>query len=367
MKIGVEEEFFVVDLDRYDPLDHFDHRFYSECDKRLPGRVSQELKGGQIELKTLPIAADYSSLREQISENRDVIKEISQEFGLGIMACGTHPTAKWNDLDFSPKERYFHLNVEYGRPMSRAAISALHIHVEIIDKEKKIRIFNQIRKLLPLFLALSASSPFWNGEYTGLSAYRLSVYDELPRTGIPNKFDSAEHFDRFRQNLINYGSIQDGSEFWWDIRPSELYPTLELRIPDACTNRDDAVTLAMLFSCLVELLEEDINIFAKFDPGCDELIKQNRWEAKQKDLKGNFFAKDGFMGTIEECIHDVIKQIEGSHHGNEIFEIKKGINSIISRGTSSQNQENIYKKSMKDFSDQKKSLYTVKEWIFQNT
>ena len=130
----------------------------------------------------------------------------------------------------------------------------MHVHVGIEDEELRIDLMNQVRYFLPHLLMLSTSSPFWQGEDTGLKSYRLAVFHELPRTGLPQRFESYGEYQRTVDVLVRNGVIEDATKIWWDLRPSAKFPTLEMRVTDVCTRIDDAISIAALFACTLRML-----------------------------------------------------------------------------------------------------------------
>ena len=164
---------------------------------------------------------------------------MAAEHGLAILAAGTHPTAAWRSAQQTNKERYDNVMHDLQMIGQRDLLCGLHVHVELPDPDQRIDVMYRILPYLPLFLALSTSSPFWQSRRTGLKGYRLAAYDELPRTGVPDLFRTQEEFDAYVTALVRAGVIADSSYIWWAIRPSLLNPTLELRV-GGCTRADDS-------------------------------------------------------------------------------------------------------------------------------
>ena len=163
-------------------------------------------------------------LRADIGLLRLAVAEAAAEYGLAPIAASTHPFARWERLEFSEGERYQALVEDLQGVSRRLIISGMHVHVGIEDPDLRIDLMDQAAYFLPHLLALSTSSPFWEGSDTGLKSYRTAVFTTLPRTGLPEKFDSWSDFQRHVDVLVNAGIIEDSSKVWWDIRPSERYP-----------------------------------------------------------------------------------------------------------------------------------------------
>ena len=136
----------------------------------------------------------------------------------------------------------------------RLVISGMHVHVGIEDPAVRIDLMSQVTYFLPHLLALSTSSPFWEGHATGLMSYRIAVWDELPRTGLPESFESHGEYERHVEALVGAGLIEDATRIWWDVRPSARFPTLEMRITDVCTRVEDALCIAAIYRCWLHML-----------------------------------------------------------------------------------------------------------------
>ena len=163
----------------------------------------------------------------------------------------------------------------------RLVICGMHVHVGIEDDELRIDLLGQAAYFLPHLLALSTSSPFWEGQATGLKSYRLSVFDELPRTGMPHQFGSYSEYARTIEVLVNAGLIEDATKIWWDLRPSARFPTLEMRITDVCPLLADGITIAALFRCILRMLyrlRRENQRWRYYPPF---LVRENRWRAQR--------------------------------------------------------------------------------------
>jgi len=165
----------------------------------------------------------------------------------------------------------------------------MHVHVGIDDDELRIDLMNQARYFLPHLLMLSTSSPFWQGEDTGLKSYRLAVFHELPRTGLPQRFESYGEFQRTVDILVKNGVIEDGTKIWWDLRPSARFPTLEMRVTDVCTRIDDALSIAALYVCIMRMLYRLRRSNQKWRSYPAFLIEENRWRAQRYSVKEALF------------------------------------------------------------------------------
>jgi carboxylate-amine ligase len=165
----------------------------------------------------------------------------------------------------------------------------MHVHVGVEDDELRIDLFNQARYFLPHLLMLSTSSPFAEGEDTGLKSYRLAAYQELPRTGMPGRFEGWAEYTQTIDLLVRNGVIEDASKIWWDLRPSSRFPTLEMRVTDVCTRLEDGICVAAMYVCILRMLfrlrrsNQTWRTYPLF------LLAENRWRAQRYGVKGTLF------------------------------------------------------------------------------
>jgi len=183
----------------------------------------------------------------------------------------------------------------------------MHVHVAIEDPDDRIDLMNQIRYFLPHLLMLSTSSPFWEGEDTGLKSYRLAVFHELPRTGLPQRFESYGEFERTVDVLVRAGVIEDGTKVWWDLRPSARFPTLEMRVTDVCTRMEDALTIAALYVSVARMLYRLKTHNQRWRSYPAFLIEENRWRAQRYGVDDKLFdfgkgALVPFTDLVEELL-----------------------------------------------------------------
>ncbi len=276
--IGVEEEYLLVDKETRDLCADPPKTIMEECEKRMQGQVSPEFMRAQIEIGTR-VCHTIEEVRRDLSRLRSTIVEVTGQHGLAPMASSTHPWARWLDQKTTDRERYDSLSSEMQATARRLLICGMHVHVGIEDDELRIDLMNQFSYFLPHLLSLSCSSPFWEGENTGLKSYRLTVFDALPRTGLPERFASFAEYRRHIGVMINAGLIQDATKIWWDMRPSDRYPTLEMRVTDVCTRMDDAVTIAALTVCTMRMLYRLRCENKRWRMYAPMLLMENRWRA----------------------------------------------------------------------------------------
>ncbi len=275
--MGIEEEYLLVDRDTL-ALAQAPEGLIEDCAAALDGRVSPEFLACQVEIGT-GICATIAEAREDLRRLRKTVADKAAQHNLAPIAVSCHPFSDWKDQHHTDKARYNDLERALGGVARRMLICGMHVHIGIEDDALRIDLMNQFRYVLPHLLALSASSPFWQGQDTRLASYRLTVFDNLPRTGLPPRFNSFSEYQRTTGTLINLGLIEDTTKIWWDLRPSHKFPTLETRICDVSPRMEQALGLAALVQCLTRMmwrLRAQNLSWRSYDRF---LIEENRWRA----------------------------------------------------------------------------------------
>ena len=290
---GIEEEFWLVDPDSRDIIADPDPGIFDWCEKnRGPHGFVHELLRSQIETNTR-VCESVADLRGALVETRRVVLDAAKRHGAAVLAASTHPFAAWESQMRTPKERYERLATRLQESARRLLVSGMHIHAGFGDADSRIRIMTAMRRYLPLLHALSTSSPFTAGRETGYKSYRLTIMGALPRTGLPGPMWSRAEFDQLVADYQRMNLIGDGSELWWDIRPSVRFPTIELRICDLCPRIDDAMCIAAFYACLIRRLSRlDREGELPAEPPT-EIINENRWLAQRYGVLG-------FLGDTDE-------------------------------------------------------------------
>lgn len=317
--IGVEEEYLLVDRKTRRLASSPPPDLFKACESALEGRVSPEFLRCQIEVGT-PVCMTLAEVHAELGFFRRTIGAEAGRFGLAPIAASTHPFAEWTDQPHTDKERYNEIAKSMQVVAKRMVICGMHVHIGIEDEELRIELFNQLAYFLPHLLAFSTSSPFWRGRRTGLKSYRLAVFNELPRTGLPPAFDSHYDYRHTVDILARAGVIEDATKIWWDLRPSDRFPTLEMRITDVCPRLDDAVAIAALFRCLCRMLyrlrqaNQGWRQYSRF------LLAENRWQAQRHGTEAQLidFGRNetaAFRDLVEELLELVRPDAE--HFGCE--------------------------------------------------
>jgi len=278
--IGIEEEYLLVDPVSRELVIEPPEGLFAACEARIPGLIRPEFLCSQIEIGT-GICHSLAEARADLARLRRTVAEAALEHGLAPIAASTHPFSEWQAQKHTDKARYHVLARDMQAVARRLLICGMHVHIGLDDDELRIDLMNQVAYFLPHLLALSTSSPFWRGENSGLRSYRLSIFDELPRTGLPSRFDSYGEYRRHVDLLVATGLFSDPSMIWWDVRPSAKFPTLELRITDVCTRLDDALAIAALYRCVLRMLYRLRRQNQRWRAYDRMLVDENRWRAKR--------------------------------------------------------------------------------------
>ena len=340
--IGMEEEYLLVDKDTRDLAPEPPPALLAKADAALPGQVGPEFLRSQIEVGTR-VCRSVQEARDQLVELRSTIGAISAEFGLAPIAASTHPFAHWESQHHTNKERYNVLAQDLQHVVRRLVICGMHVHVGIEDDDLRIDLLNQAPYFLPHLLALSTSSPFWQGMPTGLKSYRLSVFDELPRTGIPHNFSSFSEYERTIGLMVSAGLIEDATKIWWDLRPSARFPTLEMRITDVCPLIEDAVAIAALFQCILRLLYRLRRQNQRWRHYPPFLIRENRWRAQRYGAEGKLIDHGQRKAVpLADLIEELIEFVSGDAAALGCAEELAGLRRILADGTSAHRQRLAY-------------------------
>lgn len=277
--IGIEEEYLLVDPQTME-LAEGPPELVEDCHSDLGDQVSPEFLRCQIEVGT-KVCATVGEAREDLKRLRAGVAAHAAKFGLAPIAASCHPFASWDQQHHTDKDRYNQLHKDLAGVASRMLISGMHVHVGIPSEDMRTDLCNQFIYFLPHLLALSASSPYWRGRDTGLASYRLTVFDNLPRTGLPPRFSSWSEYHRSVGILIDLGIIEDTSKIWWDLRPSSRFPTLESRICDVTPRLEHTLALAALTQATMRMLWRLSRANQRWRIYDTFLVSENRWRAQR--------------------------------------------------------------------------------------
>jgi carboxylate-amine ligase len=344
LNIGIEEEYQIIDPATRE-LRSYVQQLLERGQAVLPDQIRPEFLQSQVEAGT-HICDDIKQARRELVRIRRSIWELAEREGLWVAAAGTHPFSSWVHQEVSPYGRYPELGRFLQDVGRRLLVFGLHIHIGIEDHALCIEVMNQMRSFLPLLLCLSTSSPFWHGRDTGLKSYRSVVFQNLPRTGIPQQFGSYADYRRYVDTLVKTGSIAEPTHIWWDVRPSEKFPTLEVRIPDMCTRVEEALCLVALVQAISAKLVQLRLAHRTWPIHRKHLLDENKWRAVRYGIEGKLID----IGRAREVpVSDLVDRLlvwlgDTIDELGSRAEIEYACN-ILSQGTSADRQLAVYRQA----------------------
>jgi glutamate---cysteine ligase / carboxylate-amine ligase len=360
---GIEEEYFLHDTATNQAAVRTPDALFRDANAATDGRVEREFLQTQAEGVTRP-HVHMDAARRELAFIRRVLADLADEHGLSLLASGTHPTAQWRLSQQTDKDRYDKAMDDLRMLGQRDMLCGMHVHVSVPDPRRRIEVMHRLLPYLPLFVALSTSSPFWTSRETGLKGYRLAAYDELPRTGMPELFRTNDEYDAYVNALVKAGVIKDASFIWWMIRPSPKYPTLELRAADCCTRIEDAIAIAALYRALVRHLYRNPAINDGVNVTSRALAVENKWRAQRYGIHGSFVTESGGSISIADFLEQILEMTAEDARALECDEAAN-CRRIVARGTSADAQLAAFHGHLPQGTDS--GFDAVIAWIEQNT
>jgi carboxylate-amine ligase len=344
LTIGIEEEYQIIDPETRE-LTSYISEFLDEGALVFRDQVKPEFLQSQVETGS-HVCRNIKEARLEVTRLRCMVNEIADQHNRKIVAAGTHPFSHWKDQIITDKDRYKGLLEDMRIIAQRLLIFGTHIHIGIPDPDLRIDIMNQMTYFVPHIFALSTSSPFWMGRYTGLKSYRSVVFEDLPRTGLPEYFDSAQEYDLYLETLVKTKCIDEATKIWWDIRPHPKFPTLEFRMCDCVTRVDEVIAIAALIQAVVAKLIQLRKNNQTWRLYRRSFVAENKWRAIKDGLDGKLidFGKREevplrfLMGELLELVDDVVDEL-GTRREIET------INTILKEGTSADRQLRKYQET----------------------
>jgi carboxylate-amine ligase len=283
--LGIEEEYQTIDPETRDLRSHIATEMLAQGKLRLEERVKAEMHQSVIEVGTR-VCSNVEVAREDLYDLRRNMIRLAEENGLVLVAGATHPFADWRDQEIYPDPRYDKVVEDLQLVARSNLIFGLHVHVGIEDREAAIRIMNSIRYFLPHILALSTNSPFWLGMQTGYKSYRAKVFENFPRTNLPDAFHSYAEFEAYVNLLIKTNCIDNAKKIWWDVRPHPFFDTVEVRVCDIPMRAEESVAIAALIQATAFTLwklherNQDYRHYSR------ALLMENKFRAVRYGLQG---------------------------------------------------------------------------------
>lgn len=364
---GIEEEYFLVRPGAHGLATRVPAELLRQARRELGDSVANELLQSQIEISS-PILRDAGEAERSLIGLRSALSQVAARFDLGLVAAGTHPLGVWREQERSPRSHYRRLMEDFQIVARRSLVCGLHVHVQLPPGVDRVQVMNRMMRWLPLFLALSTSSPFWNRSRTGLLSYRQAVYDEWPRTGVPDFFADEAEYDALAALLTRVHAINDARSLWWGIRPSPRFPTLELRIADCCTRVRDALAIAALYRCLLRYLVRCPDDDPPRSALTRRVIDENRWRAKRFGTEARFFDESGadpeplpqMLARLRELCAQDIRALDSAA-------ALAPLDAIVAQGSSAHAQLALYREQRDRGLGRVPSLEAVVDWLRTTT
>lgn len=307
LSVGVEEEYQIVDAEN--------GRLRPDCNSLMAGlgadgegaEIHHELHLTQIEMAS-PICTTLAEVRDQVADVRGRLIAAARRVGAELVAAGTNPMPSPNMDDLTPKPRYLSMALQYQQLARDLRIFGCHVHVDMPDRELGVQVMNHVRRWLPALQALTANSPYWEGEDTGYASYRRELWVQWPMAGPPLPFENAAALKHCVHDLIKAGAIEDATRIYWDVRLPERVPTIEFRVMDVMTRIEETVACVGLIRGLVDRCKRDVEAGVPAPTVRPEILTVAMWQAAR-------------YGIAEQLIDAATcRKVSASEHLDELLE-----------------------------------------------
>ena len=332
--VGVEEEYHLVDAETmalHSAPEVVDRAKHTMDD------ASSEISTSQLEVAT-PVCSTLDEVRSELIRLRCEAGEVAARQGCRILAMATHPFSSWEDQRLSPGERYLGLFERWGMLALQQLITGCHVHVAIDDPDVTIAVLDRVRPWLPVLVAMTSSSPFWEGSDTGYASYRTMWFDRWPTAGMPATLGDRAAFDALVADLVLAGAIDDATHLYWDVRPSVRYPTLEFRVGDVCPSVDVAVLYAALARALTRTFVAQVEQGSAAVPDVrPEVLRIARWRAARHGLTEQLVHpilwEPRPATEVMDALLDLVR--DDLEAAGEWDEVDHGVRRLVAEGTAS--------------------------------
>jgi carboxylate-amine ligase len=342
--LGAEEEYMLLDAETFDLVQHIDTVLAAVSGHELEPRINSELMQSVLEVAT-PVCRTSADVAVQLRALRSYVCDIARESGMRVGSAGTHPFSLFERQRITAKDRYRSMVDQMQYIARRELIFGLHIHVAVDNEEKAIQVVNGLIGHLTELVALSASSPFWRGEPTGLASSRHMVFAALPRSGPPPRFESYADYAEIVGQLERTGCIADYTHIWWDIRLHPRLGTIEIRICDAVSQLEDVIALTAYCQALVKHYSERIDAGEQIESYHRILNSENKWLAARYGIEAPVM--DLLTGRrnrvpVSQLVRRTLRTI--TPHARELGSEREleGIEDILRRGNGADQQLRVF-------------------------
>ena len=342
--LGVEEEYMLLDARTFDLVQHIDTVLAAVQGHSLESQVNAELMQSVLEIAT-PVCRTAGDVHRELTELRELVSHVARDNGMRFGSAGTHPFSLFERQRITARDRYRALVDQLQYVARRELIFGMHVHVAVDDPDKAIKVIGGFLPQLAPLLALSASSPFWRGEATGLSSSRQMVFAAFPRSGPPPRFRDYADYAEVVGQLERTGCIADYTHIWWDVRPHPRLGTIEIRVCDAVTQLEDAVSIAAYCQAIVKQLSERYDAGEEIPSYHRILTSENKWLAARYGLEAPVM--DLTTGRrnrvpVAQLVRRTLREIEP--HARELGSEREleGIHALLDRGNGADRQLRIF-------------------------
>lgn len=361
---GIEEEYLLLDLDSGRLLEDPPPRVLAICREVMGEHFAPEMFRSQIELVS-PVFDGVAQARDFFAARREQLAlQLSGE-NVGLLTAGSHPPGGWSQQRPTAEAHYRQLFEDYRQVARRSVVCGLHVHVAVPQGVDRIAVSNRVRQWLPLLLLLSASSPFWEGQDSGYCSYRRVLCGEWPRMGLPEPLADWAAYERYLAFLHDSGSLRPDADCWWALRPSSRFPTLELRISDACPRLEDGLCIAALFRQMVEWAVSQSGPGSAPDQRTLWREQENYWRAMRFGRRGQYLDEDGASRTAQQWLDETQNILQpGSDETRLAFNHAA---SILLFGTSADRQLTTFALARQSGASHPRALRMVVEQLLEDT
>ena len=338
--IGVEIELQLIEDSTLD-LNNIAPKVLVAIDKKFSNRIKYELFESMIEINT-DICSTVKEVELDIKQTLHHLEEILKSYNANFNCTSLHPFSRGKNQVVSNNSRYKRIMKDLQIVGRRFITQGLHVHIGVDDCEKVIKINNALRIYLPLLLALSASSPFFEGEDTGLYSYRTKIFESLPLAGMPDYLIDWNHFVKLTTNLEKAGIIQSVKDLWWEVRPHPGFGTVEIRTCDIPVTLEKILALVAMIQALVITIQNKQNT-----PNIHiQILESNKWQAVRYGLEGRFIDPITFEQlTMKQAIENLCKLIEPTIIALDLTKYIKIVEDILVHGTGATIQRQLFQSS----------------------
>ena len=340
--IGVEEEFLLVDPVTGIPVNRADEVLAAAREK-FGLELEHELTGAQVEINT-SVCRDVEQARRELLETRHVVAQAARAAGCRAVAVGAPPLGHETG-EITDSVRYRRIAREFGALAEQQLICGCHVHVEVPDRETAVQVCNHVRPWLPVLAAVTANSPFSDGEDTGFASWRSTVWSRWPVSGPPPFFTSWQHYEEVCDTVISAGTALDRAMVYWDVRPATDLPTVEVRISDVAMTVDDAVLLAALVRAVVAQAVVDVENGVQAENVPQETLRQACWSAANQGLSGSILdVLSGEPRPVRQQLDDLVTRLTPVFEANgDLPAVQRGLRLLDGPGTGADRQRQAFR------------------------